>query len=228
MTTTLDADRLSRVEAKLDELAAQVGFLAEHAREQGERQEAVSELISDLAPIAGQAMETLTRELDGSNIEPERLLSLLLAVAERAETLEAALTQLEAARQLVDDVMPLTGEAFARITEAMADLERRGYFGFAREGAGVLDRIVTSYDEDDIRALGDNIVLILDTVRQMTQPEVMGMLSRTMDSMEAGDVEPVSLFQLARQMRDPAVKRGLGRLIGMLRSMGTNDSTNTL
>jgi uncharacterized protein YjgD (DUF1641 family) len=112
------------------------------------------------------------------------------------------------------------------VTERLAEFERRGYFTFAKEGFGVLDRVVTTYDEEDIRALGDNIVVILDTVKQMTQPEVMTMLSRTVDSMEEADVEPASLFKLARQMRDPEIKRGLARLLGMLRTMGAENPNN--
>lgn len=227
MTTTLNVDRLTGLEAKLDRLASQVDYLTERAREDARRREATSELVSDLSPIAGQAMSMVTEQLATSDIDTGRLLQLLVRFAETAETLEAALTQLEAAHQLVDDVMPLTGEALATVTDALAHLEARGYFGFLREGAGVLDRIVTTYGEDDIRALGDNIVLILDTIRQMTQPEIMGMLSRTVHSMEEDDVDSTSFFQLARQMRDPAVKRGLARLLGMLRTMGTQQPTKT-
>ncbi|MCO5191292.1 MAG: hypothetical protein M9918_24275 [Anaerolineae bacterium] len=41
---------------------------------------------------------------------------------------------------------------------------------------GILDRIVTNYTEDDIEQLGENIVLILDTLKEMTQPELMRLL----------------------------------------------------
>jgi len=223
VTTTFDADRVAGLEAKLDLLTENVEFLADHARQEAMRREMVSELVSDLGPIATQAMGTLTEELRTTDIDIAQLIRLLKRFAESAGTLEATLAQLQAAHQLVDDIMPLTGDAFMAITTRLADLEERGYFSFAREGLGVMDRVITTYDEEDIRALGDNIVLILDTVRQMTQPEVMSMLSRTFDSMEETEFESASLFQLARQMRDPEVKRGLARMIGMLRTMGTED-----
>jgi uncharacterized protein YjgD (DUF1641 family) len=221
VTTTLDTDRMAGLEAKLDRLTEHVEFLTEHAREEAQRREMVGELISDLSPIATQAMGTLTEELTTTDLDMVQVVRLLKRLAESAETLDAALAQLQAAHELLDDIMPLTGDAFATVTERLADLERRGYFSFVREGLGVMDRVITSYDEEDIRALGENIVLILDTVRQMTQPEVMSMLSRTFDSMEAAEFESASLFRLARQMRDPEVKRGLARMIGMLRTMGT-------
>lgn len=157
----------------------------------------------------------------------DRLADQLEVVARHADTLDAVLAQLEASRELIDDVMPMTTGAVEGLTQRLAELEQRGYFSFAREGLAVVDRVVETYDEDDIQALGDNIVLILDTVKEMTQPEVMTMLRRTVHSIEETDVEAVSMFQLLRQLRDPEVKRGLGRLLGMLRTMGeTNEVPN--
>ncbi|MGI9649291.1 MAG: DUF1641 domain-containing protein [Acidimicrobiia bacterium] len=223
MTTTLDTDRVAELEAKLDRLTEHVEFLADHARQESQRREMISELLSDLSPIATQAMGTLTEELATTDLDMVKMVRLLKRFAESAETLDAGLAQLQAAHGLFEDIMPLTGDAFVTVTERLADLEQRGYFTFVREGLGVMDRVITTYDEDDIRALGENIVLILDTVRQMTQPEVMTMLSRTFDSMEETEFESASLFQLARQMRDPEVKRGLARMIGMLRTMGADE-----
>jgi uncharacterized protein YjgD (DUF1641 family) len=226
MTTTLDSDRLSELEAKLDRLTEHVEFLAAHAHQEAERREMMRELISDMSPIAAQTMSTMTEELNTTDLDMAKMIGLLKRFAESAEVLDATLAQLQSAHGLLEDIMPLTGDAFVKITASLADLERRGYFTFAKEGLGVLDRVVTSYDEDDIRALGDNIVVILDTVKQMTQPQVMAMLSRTVDSMEEVDTEPASLFKLARQMRDPEIKRGLARLLGMLRSMGAENPNN--
>jgi len=226
VTTTLDIGRLSALEAKLDRLTEHVEFLADQAREDALRREIMSELISDMSPIAAQAMSTMTGKLDTTDLDFAKVMRLLKRVAESAEVLDATLAQLQSAHSLVEDIMPLTGEAFGKVATALADLEHRGYFTFAREGFAVFDRVVTTYDEKDIRALGDNIVVILDTVKQMTQPEVMTMLSRTVDSMEDVDAEPASLFKLARQMRDPEIKRGLARLLGMLRTMGTTDPNN--
>jgi len=226
VTTTLDTDRLSNLEAKLDRLAEHVEYLAGQARQDALRREMWTELISDMSPIAAQAMDTMTRELDTTDLDMATVIRLLKRFAESAEALDATLAQLQAGHGLLEDIMPLTGDAFVAITERLADFERRGYFTFAQEGLAVLDRVVTTYDEDDIRALGDNIVVILDTVRQMTQPEVMTMLSRTVDSMDDVDTEPASLFKLARQMRDPEIKRGLARLLGMLRTMGADNSIN--
>ena len=81
---------------------------------------------------------------------------------------------------------------------------------------------MSSFTEEDVNALGDNIVLILNTVKDMTQPEIMGMLQRTIHTVQEQEEpsEPPSMIGLLKEMRDPDVRRGLGRLLAVLRSMG--------
>ena len=87
-----------------------------------------------------------------------------------------------------------------------------------------MDRVVTSYTEEDVEALGDNIVLILNTVKEMTQPEVMSMLQRTFESVQEEETHfeetPPGALALFREMRDPDVRRGLNKVVSMLRSVG--------
>lgn len=133
--------------------------------------------------------------------------------------------QREMLTELLDDATHLTGPALASLTARLQAAEERGYLDVARGGLDVLDRIVANFDEDDVAALGDNIVLILETVREMTQPEVMTMLRRTVHLVnEPGPVptEPPSLLALLREMRDPDVRLGLARLLGVLRTLATD------
>lgn len=155
----------------------------------------------------------------------QRMSAQLDALGETRASVDELLGRIETGRELVADIVPLTPGAMLTATNRLAELERRGYLGFAREGLGVVDRVITAYDEDDIRALADNVVLILDTLKEMTQPEVLGMLSRTVHSMETEDNGAPSLFELARQLREPEVKRGLHRLMSLLRSMGQIDES---
>ena len=167
MTTTIESDRIDRIEEQLERISAQ------------------------LAGLAGTAL-----------------------------ALDELIGQFEIGRELVADIVPLTPDAMLSATERLAELDRKGYLGFAKEGLGVVDRVITSYDEDDIRALADNVVLILDTIKEMTQPQVLGMLSRTVHSMDTDDEGTPSLFKVAGRLREPEVKRGLNRLMSLLRSMG--------
>jgi len=64
--------------------------------------------------------------------------------------------------------------------------------------------VVTSFGEDDVNRLGDNIVLILNTVKDMTQPEIMNFLRNTLlvASKEVEKPVSTSFLDLYRQMQD--------------------------
>ena len=72
---------------------------------------------------------------------------------------------------------PLTRDMMDEATTNWRSLERKGYFGFARQGFYVMDQIVTSFSEEDVKQLGDNVVLILNTVKALTQPEMMNLVN---------------------------------------------------
>ena len=152
----------------------------------------------------------------------ERRLDALLVHAERRDA------ELEPLRDLAAEIGVLSGPAMESVTSHVASWDERGYLAFARSGARVIDRIVTSFDEQDVEALGDNVVLMLETLRDLTQPQVLQLLRQTADSVghlqPAPAGEPPSTFALLRQLRDPEVRRGLARMLELLRSVGTETS----
>lgn len=124
---------------------------------------------------------------------------------------------------LTKDLSPIASQGFETVTRFMSDAEARGYTGFARSSLEVVDRVMTSFSEEDVEALGDNIVLILETVKEMTQPEVMSLLRSTLQNVHdtPEPPQPPSIMSLLGQMREPEVRRGLARLIVFLRGLGT-------
>ena len=171
------------------------------------------------------AMDMLTRELDdlSDDVTIDDAAEFARTLARSLPRLNALMAQLDSVSELAETVTSLSGPAFARLTDTLAVAEEKGYFAFARESAVIADKVVTEFTEDDVRALGDNVVTILNTVKEMTQPEVMGMLQRTALTMQEGEdthMEPPSLFALMKSMRDPQTRRGLARLLNMLHTIG--------
>lgn len=227
MTTAAPA-RAEELEAKIDALTEQVAFLAEEARQAKQRREMWTELQQDVMPIAGDVLEVVSRELDelSADVEIADFANLLRRLVRVAPVLERGLTYLEMFSELFEDMMPLTEHAMDVATDRLVNLDQKGYFTFAKSGLHVLDRVVTSFSEDDVEALGDNVVLILETVKEMTQPEIMAVLYRMIEAVqrqqrhiEEEPAEPPSLFKLARQMTDPEIRKGLGRALNTLRAV---------
>lgn len=151
----------------------------------------------------------------------EARLDTLLAHAERRDI------ELEPLRDLATEIGVLSGPAMQSLTSHVAAWDERGYLSFARSSGHIVERIVTSFDEQDVEALGDNIVLMLETVRDLTQPEILRLLRQTAGSV--GNLQPVpagsppSTFALLGQLRDPEVRRGLARMLELLRSVGSEN-----
>lgn len=158
---------------------------------------------------------TLEERLDRLSAQIEELTAL--AQAQREER--------ERWRELTHELTPMARGVFTAVS---GELERYpGYVTFARGGARIAEQVVASFGEDDVAALGENIVLILNTVKDMTQPEVMRMMRRT--AVTIGEDVPSttpSTLALLRQMRDPEVRRGLARLLAMLRTLGAQQPTS--
>jgi len=172
-----------------------------------------AELMNDFMPVANDALRLATarlREMDDC-VRPEDWLRLLQKLAKARPHLEVLLDQLASAMELVEIAGPLGKEGFAKAEQLLDGIDRKGYFLFAQGGMQIVDDIVTSFTEEDVRQLGDNIVLILRTVKEMTQPEVMNLLHNTVqviDPEQTGKVKS-SIPALLGQMRDPSVRRGL-------------------
>ncbi len=150
----------------------------------------------------------------------DQLTDLVESLAEEAEERRRFK---ESYSDLMSDLTPIASQGMETVTKAMMKAEEHGYIDFAKSGLGIVDRVVTSFSDDDVEALSDNIVLILETVKEMTQPEVMQMMQSTFHSVQDADQEPAEppgMLALLRQMRDPEVRRGLAKMIAALRSMG--------
>lgn len=215
---------------KLDALTQQVAYLTEQAqRAERERQER-AELMHDLTPIANEGFRLAVEQLEEVQeyVDLGDLLRILKRLLRNGRNIEAMLDQLESLMDLAQTVGPLSNQAFETATDLLQQAEHKGYFAFARGGLKIADNIVTSFTEEDVMRLGDNVVLILNTVKDMTQPEILGLVRSLVSDVEAEVAKPVanvSLLALLNQMRDPQVRRGLALTLRILRVIGARAVT---
>lgn len=222
MEQTLTVDTLAELNQKLDKLATQVEFLTEEAHRQKRRQQEWDELKDDLIPIGNDLFRISVEQLEEvqEHVQIEDMLRLFKRLLRNTRNLEQMLDQMESFMELWQDLSPLSQDAFLTMMNYLNEMEQKGYFVFARGGLEMMDKVVTSFTEEDVEQLGDNIVLILQTVKEMTQPEIMTMMRNTAHIVK--DEEPVdtSLISIIRQMNDPEVRKGLAKTLQILKSVG--------
>ena len=171
------------------------------------------EIKDELAAIHSK----LDRVLEGASLQDRH-----------RETLSATFEQLESLRDFLRDAAPLARESFLGLMEKLDELDRKGYFAFLRESGEILDHIVTSFSVDDVKKLGDNIVTILTTVKNLTQPEIMHTINNALTVYNSVDVrvpENVSLYSLLRELNTPEAKRGMTCAIRFLKAVATSAET---
>lgn len=234
--TDVPTDRLDHLEAKIDLLTEQLGILTDEARLRRRQRESFEDLMSDLGRVSHDAMDMATRELDdwSRTADLADTVRLLRRLTEVAPQLERALVGLAAVSELVDDAAPLGSDVMAVLTDRLEIAQEKGYFDVARAGVGVADRIVTNFDAEDVELLGDNIVAILEALREVTQPEMLAFLRRMLDAVQAEQAavaaEPEtapSLWAILREVRDPDVRRGMARALHTLRAVSVETGPST-
>lgn len=222
---------IAEMSAKLDALTAQLGYLTEQAQAAERARQARDELMSDVMPIANDAFRLTVQQLEEVQeyVDLADLLRLLKRLLRNGPNLELLLDQAESLMDLAGTVAPLADDAFSKSVDLLQQAEHKGYFAFARGGIRIADNVVSNFTEDDVKALGDNIVLILRTVKSMTQPEIMNLLGNTVQTFEAEELQPAdySYRALFAQLRDPDVRRGMAIALRMLQSIGVQTAAKT-
>ncbi|HEX8952322.1 MAG TPA: DUF1641 domain-containing protein, partial [Polyangia bacterium] len=123
--------------------------------------------------------------------------------------------------ELFAEMTPILREVMATATTRLDELDKRGWFDKARAIGSVAERVLDHYSADDVRAFGDAIVSILDTVRALTQPEVLAIAGETAHALaHTEEAEPIGLVGILRASHKKDVQKGMAVLMELLRNVG--------
>jgi len=201
---------LQELNQKIDILTAQVTYLSEQAQLVERQRLERTELVRDLTPLADQAFSLAIEQLEEVQeyIDLNDLLRLFKRLLRNGRNLEKMLDQLESLADLLETVGPLADDAFGKAVDIMAGLEAKGYFAFARGGTKLLDHLVASFSEEELSQMGKfTSRTLIEVKKEVRQP---------MD---------VSYMGLVKQMRDPAVRRGLSLTLRVMHVIGSQATT---
>ncbi len=148
----------------------------------------------------------------------------LAMIAERLDALTAQVARLaERPRQddLYDELAPVLRVVMGSAIGRLDALERDGTLAFVRELGGVGQKVLANFSAADVRQLGDAVVMILETVRTLTQPDVMRVAADAGEAIQHADTaKPMGLFGMMRATKDDDVQRGMAVMMEVLRRIG--------
>ncbi len=210
--------------ARMDAMEQKLDLVLEYVNQQRLKSEVVEDLVSDVAMIGKDFYNYSVVELEKQAVEldPDELKQLTINLVKNVKNFNQMLGLLESMMDLKKDAGPIVNEMIIEFTKIMHTMEQKGYFEFASEIGTVMDNIVANFSAEDIRQLAGNIVLMLQTVKNLTQPEMLVAVNnavKAFGSMQTGDIEPYSLWKLMREMRSPEMKSALGFMVAFMKNL---------
>lgn len=219
------ADNTSK---QIAELNQKVDTILEYVNQQRLKSQAVDDLIADASIIGKDVYDSTVKALDDHEVvlEPDALRELGIRLAQNVGNFNTILDTMGSAMDLMKDVGPIANEVIIDGTKMLHEFEQKGYFEFMKEFGRIIDNIVTHYGVEDVRMLADNVVAILDTVQNLTQPEMLKSVDnavRIFASLEMDNIPQYSVFKVMREMNKPEMKKALGFFMTFMKNMSRDN-----
>ncbi len=212
------------IQTQIEELSQKMDVILEEIELQRRHRREMDDLKDDLMRVGKDMYQTAIHELEDVHDHMSTGDALFLAkkLLRNINTMTAMFEQLESIRDFVKDFAPISRELSIDVMHTLDEFDRKGYFAFMKELSAVLDRIVTSFTVDDVRSLGDNIVTILNTIKSLTQPDMLHTINNAVNVYTKLDIEvkdDVSFLKLIKDFNTPETRKGLAFAVQFLRSL---------
>jgi uncharacterized protein YjgD (DUF1641 family) len=209
---------------QIAELNQKVDTILEYVNQQRLKSQALDDLIADASLIGKDAYDSTVKALDAHEVvlEPDQLTELGIRLAQNIGNFNSILGTMGSVMDLAKDVGPIANEVIIDTTKKLHEFEQKGYFEFLKEFGAVIDNIVTHYGVEDVRMLADNVVAILDSLKNLTQPEMLKSINtavKVFSIMEMDQIPEYSIFRVMREINRPEMKKAWGFLHTFLINM---------
>lgn len=214
----------TNMQEQINEINRKLDIVLEEVMAQRETRQSVEDLTADLTVVGKDVFSSAVTELDNAGVEldGEAVKSLVLKLLRNVDTINEMFEMLESANDFLKDVSPILHQMGLDGIKMMNEMEQKGYIDFFREAITILDNIVTHFKAEDVKELADNAVTILETVKNLTQPEMLKAMNSGLVVYKSIDVRGVpeySLFKAAMAMNSKEMRRGLGFMITFLKNI---------
>lgn len=123
--------------------------------------------------------------------------------------------------ELIREMLPIGREVMDVSIQRFAEWEQKGWFQMLEGMMGLGERLAGAYSPEDWEQLANSLVGILDTVRNLTQPEVLALANEATQVLHQADhVAPIGMTGMLRASQDTDVQKGMAVLLEILRHVG--------
>jgi uncharacterized protein YjgD (DUF1641 family) len=190
------------MEDSLALLHKKIDFLTEQMEIQRQQQAMLADLKEDLTPISKQAMSMAVEQMEemGEEFSIESLLYLIKLALRKTKMLVKAMKRLDSLMELVDEAEFAGPQVLDYMVNEFQKLEQKGYFELACEGGKALDTVMSDVKPEEVQVAGKTMGAAIQALRE--------------------PVKTKSLIGLLFELNDPRVRKGLSRMLNVLKVMG--------
>lgn len=222
METNNMQEQIDKINNKLDVILEEIELQKKHRRE-------MEDLKDDLMRVGNDLYHSAVIELDQVHdyLNTGDIFHLGKKLLRNVNIITKSIEQMESIKDFLKDVSPLSRESFIDLMNKLDELDRKGYFQFVKELGKVADNIITSFGPDDVKNLGENIVTILNTVKNLTQPDMLHSINNAISVYKKLDIEvsdKISFISLIKELNTHETKKGLAFAIQFLKNLAANGS----
>ncbi len=211
-------EQINTINSKLDIILEEIELQKKNRRES-------EDLKDDLMRVGKDVYETAVDELEEvhDSIQTGDILFLFKKLLRNVNNISKSLEQIESIRGFVQDFGPISRQLSIDAMNKLDEFDRKGYFDFIRELNRALDNVVTTFAVDDVKALADNSALIVRTLKNLTDPEILEKINTTLITIKNINIdENVSMFDLMKELNSKETKRGLAMTLKILKTFSQN------
>ena len=221
----------NKIQDQIDVINKKLDIVLEEIYVQKSARESTSDLLDDLSIVGKDVFENTVIELDkaGVEIDSAALQGLGIRMIRNIHTLNQLLETLESVNDFLQDATPIFHQIGLDAIHKVSEFDKKGYIDFFKEMGHVFDNIVTHFSKDDIRELADNVVTILDTIKRMTQPDMLLAMNNAITvykNLETKNIPEYSIWKVVKELKTPEMKRGLGFMISFLKNLSKEETQN--
>jgi uncharacterized protein YjgD (DUF1641 family) len=216
------------LQKQIDDINIKLDAILECATAQKLRSARLDDLMADVNIITKDAFRTTVEELEMQGVELnwDDLKFLAFKLMKNVGKFTVVMDTFESLYDLMHDLGPVANEVIIDMIRKMHEFEQKGYFEFFTEITRAMDSIITHYSGEDVRLLADNIVTVMDTLKNITQPEMLQSMNNAVNvfqKLELDDIPEYSIWKAMKEMRSPEMKKGIGFMISFLKNLSNEN-----
>jgi uncharacterized protein YjgD (DUF1641 family) len=220
------------IQEQINEINRKLDLLLEASSVQRQNQEAVNDLIDDVAIIGKDAFKTMVVDLDNAGVELDydAVSSLLIRLIRNVENMGMLLETVESLNDLMKDLTPVVRQVGLDGIQKFHELEQKGYFEIISQLATTSDRILSRYSKEDLMKLSDNLIPVADALFNLADRrflEKLNAITIALGEIKTEEIEQYSIWRLMRELKKPQVKKSLGFIMAFLTKINEQNIKKT-